>query len=334
MNVWGEITYMLKIGSVKLENWLVMAPMAGITNFPFRLIVKRLGAGLVTTEMVSAMGLTLGQKKTLDYLKSDPGEKPLAVQIFGSRPDIMAKAAQIVVEAGANIVDINMGCPVKKVVKTGAGASLLRSPKRVAEIVLAVRHACQVPLTVKIRAGWFPEQPTASEIARVIEDCGADAITVHPRFASHNFSVRADWTLIGMVKEWVKIPVIGNGDVLEPSLALKMKNQTGCDGVMIGRGAVGNPWIFKQILCLEKGLPVPKPDLSERRSLIIEHYRLLSGSMGNRKAALLIRGLLLWYTKGLPNSARLRESINQIKDIEFLMSTMDNYFSMLKDREF
>ena len=199
---------------------------------------------------------------------------------------------------------------------------------------MAVRHACQVPLTVKIRAGWFPEQPTASEIARVIEDCGADAVTVHPRFASHNFSDRADWTLIGMVKEWVKIPVIGNGDVLEPSLALKMKNQTGCDGVMIGRGAVGNPWIFKQILCLEKGLPVTKPDLSERRSLIIEHYHLLSGSVGKRNAALLMRGLLLWYTKGLPNSARLRESINQIKDVESLMSTTDNYFSMLKDREF
>lgn len=324
---------MLQIGPLRLENRLIMAPMAGVTNLSFRLMVKKMGAGLVTTEMISARGLITGQKKTSDYLKSHPGERPLAVQIFGAEPHVMARATQIVIEAGADLVDINMGCPVKKVVKTGAGASLLRDPKRMAEIVSAVRRACPLPLTVKIRSGWSPENPVAHEIARVLEDCGADAITLHPRFATHGFSVRADWRLIGEIKERVKIPVIGNGDIFEPSHALKMRNQTGCDGVMIGRGAIGNPWIFKQILCLEQGLALPRPDLAERKGLIIEHFHRLSDSMGEKRAALAMRGLLLWYTKGLPCSSRFRENITQIKDLESLVSAMDTYFSTLKDQE-
>ena len=324
---------MLKIGTLKLENWLVMAPMAGITNLPFRLIVKKMGAALVTSEMVSAMGIASGHKKSLEYLKSHPQEKPLAVQIFGFRPDIMASASQIVVEAGANLVDINMGCPVKKVVKTGAGASLLRNPKKVEEIVSAVRLACSVPLTVKIRAGWSPDDPVACEIARLVEDCGADAITIHPRFASDGFSGKADWTLIGKVKRRVKIPVIGNGDVIKPSNALTMKSQTGCDGVMIGRGAIGNPWIFKQILHSDLGLPIPKPDLSDRRSFIMEHFQALSDLMGEHRAARTMRGLLLRYTKGLPHSSRFRGNINKIKDLDSLISTMDGYFSILEGKE-
>ncbi|MBW2610502.1 MAG: tRNA dihydrouridine synthase DusB [Deltaproteobacteria bacterium] len=324
---------MLQIGRLKLKNWLVMAPLAGITNLPFRLMVKGLGAGLVFTEMVSAMGLKTRKKKTLAYLESHPDESPLAVQIFGSRPDVMARAAQIVIEAGADAVDINMGCPVKKVTKTGAGASLLRDSKKVEEIVSSVRLACSVPLTVKIRSGWSSGHEVACEVARIIEECGADAVAVHPRFATQGFSGRADWDLIGKVKEHIKIPVIGNGDVVEPADALNMKRQTGCDGVMIGRGAVGNPWIFSQILQAEKGLPVQRPDLSERRSLIMEHYNLLSGSMGERRAALYMRGLLLRYTKGLPHSAGFRERITRIRDLESLISTMDDYFSILEEKE-
>lgn len=317
---------MLKIGNIDLKNWLVMAPMAGITNLPFRLMVKSLGVGLVFTEMVSAMGLKTNHRKTLKYLRTHPSEKPMAAQIFGAEPDVMARAAQVVIEAGANIVDINMGCPVKKVVKTGAGASLLCDPKRVEEMVSSVRIACTVPLTVKIRSGWSPEEPVACNIARIAEDCGADAVTLHPRFATQAFSGQADWSMISKVKEQVKIPVIGNGDVVDPADALRMKRETGCDGVMIGRAAVGNPWIFRQILQLESGLQVQKPDLSERRSFILGHYNLLSGSMGEHRAALAMRGLLLRYTKGLPRSSRFRGKINRIKDLESLIATMDDYF--------
>jgi len=322
---------MLKIGSLPLDNWLIMAPMAGITSLPFRLIVKRLGAGLVTTEMVSAVGLDLGQKRTLEYLKSRPDEKPLAVQIFGSNPCVMARAARIVMDSGADLIDINMGCPVKKVVKTGAGASLLRDPIKIAEIVSAVRQASSVPISVKIRAGWSRDRPVACEIAKVVEDCGADAVTVHPRFASDSFSGQADWALIGEVKTKVAIPVIGNGDVFEPLQAIEMRKKTGCDGVMIGRGAVKNPWIFRQILSLSKGLPVQKPDLNERRSFILEHFNLLVEQFGETKSARIMRGLLLRYTKGLPFSGRFRETINEIHDFESLVRTMDDYLSQLQE---
>ena len=320
---------MLQIGSLRLNNCLLMAPMAGITNLPFRIIVKGMGAGLVTTEMISANGLTMGQRRTFDYLRSHSDERPLAVQIFGARPEVMASAAEIAVEAGAQIVDINMGCPVKKVVKTGSGGALLRSPEKVREIVSAVRRVCRVPLTVKIRAGWSPHEQGICEIARAIEDCGADAITVHPRFVTQGFAGNADWTIISKVKEKLTIPVIGNGDILNPSLALQMKRQTRCDGVMIGRGAVGNPWIFNEILGLQKGRVISPPDLHERRALIMRHFRLLSSFMGEQRAAKRMRSLLLWYTKGLPHSGRFRGAITCVKDFDSLIKALDCYFSSL-----
>ena len=317
-----------------------MAPMAGLTDLPFRLLVKKYGAGLVTTEMVNAMGLTSGKNrnalsrsKTFDYLKSHPREKPLAVQIFGSSPEVMAEAARVVVGAGADIVDINMGCPARKVLKTGSGGALLKNPKAVEAIVSSVRLACPVPLTVKIRAGWSPDQPVAVEIARIIEDCGGDAVTVHPRYVNQGFSGQADWTIISRIKEKLRIPVIGNGDVFKPSLALTMKTVTGCDGVMIGRGAIGSPWIFSQILKLEKGLEDRPPRLTERRSLIMEHFLLLSDSMGENRAAKKMRGLLLWYTKSLPYSTRFRGSMTHVRDLETLISAVDEYFSFLEEKE-
>ena len=320
---------MLQIGSIKLKNWLIMAPMAGITNLPFRLIVKTFGASLVTTEMISAMGLAQGNKKTLEYLNSHPDEKPLSVQIFGSLPEAMATATKIVIDYGADIVDINMGCPVKKVVKTGSGGFLLRDVEKAKKIVSAVRRACSVPLTVKIRAGWSNDQPVAFDIARMLEDCGVDAITIHPRSVTQGFSGHSDWKIIAKVKKHVKIPVIGNGDVFEPSMALEMKTQTGCDGVMIGRGARGNPWIFRQILELEKGLTPHQPGLDERRALIMNHFNLLAKALGEDRAARIMRGLLFWYTKSLPNSCSFRRRIIAIKDLGTLTLTLDNYLSSL-----
>lgn len=306
-----------------------MAPMAGITNLPFRLIVKTFGASLVTTEMISAMGLTQGNKNTLDYLNSHQDERPLSVQIFGSLPEAMATATKIVIDSGADIVDINMGCPVKKVIKTGSGGFLLTDLEKAKKIVSAVRRACSVPLTVKIRSGWSNDQPVAFDIARMLEDCGVDAITIHPRSVTQGFSGHSDWKIIAKVKKHVKIPVIGNGDVFEPSMALEMKTQTGCDGVMIGRGARGNPWIFRQILELEKGLTPHQPGLDERRALIMSHFSLLANALGENRAARIMRGLLFWYTKGLPNSCNFRRHIIAIKDLGTLTLTLDNYFSCL-----
>ena len=245
----------------------------------------------------------------------------------------MVEAAKLVIDAGADIVDINMGCPVKKVTKTGAGASLLKDPKQVAKIVTAVRLVCSVPLTIKIRSGWAPDEPAALDIARIIEQCGADAITLHARFASQGFSGKADWHLIKKVKDHARIPVIGNGDIFRAQDVLTMEKETGCDGIMIGRAAANNPWIFRQILQLRNGQPVQDIRLHERRSIIMDHFRLLSDALGEHHAALNMRGLLLRYTKGLPLSSRFRGRITRIKDLQSLIAIMDEYFNDLENSE-
>jgi tRNA-dihydrouridine synthase B len=320
---------MLEIGGLKLKNWLIMAPMSGISNLPFRRMAKRMGAGLVTTEMISAAGLVRRQDKTLRYLESDPEERPLSVQIFGWDPKVMAEAARIVVDAGADLVDINMGCPARKVVKTGAGGALLRSPERIRDLVSAVRAVCSVPLTVKIRAGWSVGQDAASDIAKIVEACGGDAVTLHPRFVTQGFSGRADWDIIRQVRSHIRIPLIGNGDVRSPGDALDMRQKTGCDGVMVGRAAMGNPWIFSQILSLEAGLAPRVPDLRERREVIFTHFRMLVDLLGEARAARVMRGLLLWYTRGLPHSSRFRGAFTGIRDLQTMVAAMDDYFSFL-----
>jgi tRNA-dihydrouridine synthase B len=324
---------MLKIGSLQLANWLIMAPMAGITNLPLRRTVKRMGAALVTTEMVSAKGLVLQQERTLKYLQSEAAEKPLSVQLFGSDPQVMRDGAQIAISSGADLIDINAGCPVRKVVKTGAGAALLRDPRTLKHILTAVRDVCTVPLTVKIRSGWHPRCPDILPVARLIEECGVDAVTMHPRFASQGYSGHADWRIIANLKKSLHIPVIGNGDVFRPADAFLLREQTRCDGVMIGRAAIGNPWIFKHILLMEKGMNPSPPTMEERRELIAEHFSALSDQMGEKRAARSMRGLLLWYTKGLPNSSAFRGQITAIKDMASLVSAMDTYFSSLENMQ-
>jgi tRNA-dihydrouridine synthase B len=317
---------MLTIGTLHLKNWLVLAPMSGRTNLPFRLIIRKMGAGLVITEMISAVGLSRGQTKTRTYLDSQPAERPVAAQLFGHEPDSMAISAQIAAEKGMDIVDINMGCPAKKVVKTGSGAALMRDAKKAAKILSAVRKSTSLPVTAKIRAGWSPEEASALELAMVIEDCGADGISVHPRFASQGFSGKADWTLIGRIKKAVKIPVIGSGDITEPYLALKMRSETNCDGVMIGRTALTNPWIFRQILDMEEKGDFDTPGLDDRYRLTMEHYSLLIEYLGEKRATDIMRGLILLYTKGLPNRRFLKSFISEMDGREKLISAVDRYF--------
>lgn len=323
---------MLQIRSLELENRFIMAPMAGITDSSFRRIVKRLGAGLVYTEMVSAAGIRQNNKRTFSYLHITEEERPTAAQIFGSTPDTMAFAAEKALKSGADIIDINMGCPVKKVVKSGAGAALLLEPARAGEIVSEVRRVCgDSPITVKMRSGWSDDRPAGPDFAKMLEDHGADGVAVHGRYAKQGFSGTADWNQIARIKASLNIPVIGNGDVFEPLSALRITEDTDCDGVMIGRGAIGNPWIFQQVMDIEKGLPPRGPTFRERRDLILEHCRLLTGEIGRERSAPKIRGLLFWYTKGLPSSSRFRESIGRTRDINGLLKAMDEYFSRLEE---
>ena len=320
----------IKIGDLILENRFFLAPMAGITNMPFRLIVKRFGASLVTTEMISAKGLCYNQKRTHEYLAHTPEEKPISIQIFGSEPDVMAEAARIAIEAGADMIDINMGCPAKKVVKTGAGGALLKDLKKAEQIIKAVRKVCSIPLTTKIRAGWSPETPVFMEIARIAQDSGVDGITIHPRFVTQGFSGKADWSIIAKIKEKIDIPVIGNGDVFTARDAMHMIKETGCDAVMIARGAIGNPWIFKDVLALERGELSSPPAFFERKSIMLEHYSLIKNFIGENRSLRYIRGIFIWYTKGFPYSGSFREKVTKINTEEELMALLNNYFSRLE----
>ncbi len=323
----------LRIGPLPLEHWLVLAPMAGITNLPFRLMVKTQGPGLVCTEMISAKGLYLHQERTLAYLKSDPRERPLAAQIFGSEAYSMAAAAEIVYRVGADVLDINVGCPVKKVVKSGAGAALMLEPTLLRSIIKEVRKVWPGPLTAKIRAGWKPGHLLAVDVAKLLEDNNVDALTVHGRYASQGLSGKSDWSIISKVKKAVQIPVIGNGDVFRPEDAIRMRKLTECDGVMIGRGAIGNPWIFKQIRELEGGIyPPTVPTIQERKDFIRKHFDLLCHFVGHDRATRMMRGLLFWYTKGLPMSSKFRGSIGRIRNLATLNQAMEAYFSALEEQ--
>jgi len=319
----------LKIGQLELGQGLILAPMAGITDLSFRRIAKSFDVDLVTSEMVSSEGLVRNRASTKMLLQSHAEEKPLAIQLFGSDPKVVAEAARIVADEGADIIDLNMGCPVPKVVRQGAGAALLRNPETVAMLVDAVRQAVSIPVTVKTRSGWSQSEINVLEVARIAEDAGADAITIHPRTAKQGFSGSADWPLIARVKQAVNIPVIGNGDVTRPEDVGKMRKLTQCDGVMIGRGAMGNPWIFEQARQLTKGQPLYGPTPQERLDVVRRHLELYEESLHGRQSLSGVRSRLMWYSKRLRGSARLRASLSDCRHLEDMIKICEDFFSTL-----
>ena len=324
-------TTKLKIGDLELGQGLILAPMAGITDLSFRRIAKSFEVDLVTSEMVSSEGLVRNKASTKMLLQSHAEEKPLAIQLFGSDPKVVAEAARIVADGGADIIDLNMGCPVPKVVRQGAGAALLRDAEKVASLVDAVRQAVSIPLTVKTRSGWSQSKINVLEVAKIAEDAGADTITIHPRTANQGFSGCAEWPLIAKVKQAVNIPVIGNGDVTRPEDVGKMRKLTQCDGVMIGRAAMGNPWIFKQAKQLAAGHYTASPSVHERLEVMRRHLELYEESLHGRKSLAGFRSRIMWYTKGLRGSARLRASLSDCRQLEEMIKLCEDFFATLDE---
>jgi tRNA-dihydrouridine synthase B len=302
----------MKIGSVTLENQTILAPLAGITNLPFRLLAKEAGCALVCSEMVSAHGLVNKSKRTEQLLDNRPEEKPLSVQLFGSDPDVMAEAARLVESSGADIIDINFGCSVKKIVKNGSGVALMKAPRTTERLIKAVRNAVRIPLTIKLRSGWNPSGDQAFEISEIAEDSGVDAITIHPRTATQGFSGHADWSIIAGLGKKVGIPVIGNGDIFCADDAITMLEQTRCDAVMIGRTAIGNPFIFSQVLARLRGEEEAAADLNRHFEVMIRYLQESVKYFGEETACRMMRSRLCWFSKGLRNSSQFRKSINHI----------------------
>ncbi len=309
----------MNIGNVELENPYILAPMAGVTDLPFRMLCKEQGAGLLCMEMISAKALQYKNKNTKALLSIHPQEHPVSLQLFGADADIISRMAQEIEELPFQVLDINMGCPVPKVVKNGEGSALMKRPRLVYEIVSKTVKAVKKPVTVKIRKGFDDEHINAVDIAKIIEDAGAAAVTVHGRTREQYYSGNADWDIIRQVKEAVFIPVIGNGDVTSGESAVRMRRETGCDGVMIGRGAQGNPWIFSELLSYEKTGEMPKhPDASEIRNMMLRHARLQIEFKGDYLGIREMRKHVAWYTKGLKGSAKLRDEINKTESYEEL----------------
>lgn len=304
----------MKIGNVEIENSLALGPMAGVTDLPFRLLCKEQGCGMLYTEMVSAKAILYKNKNTNILLNIDKAEHPIAVQLFGSDPDIMAEIGAKVAEGPCDFIDINMGCPVPKIVNNHEGSYLLTQPKLVEEILTKMVKAIKKPVTIKVRKGFKDGEIQAPEIARIAESCGVSAIAVHGRTREQYYSGKADWEIIRQVKEAVSIPVIGNGDVTSPERADAMVKETGCDGVMIARGAQGNPWIFSEMIEHERTGKIPsRPTNEEIRKMMLRHAKLQLQYKGEYLGIREMRKHVAWYTKGLPGSAKLREEINRVE---------------------
>lgn len=321
---------MFKIGNVEIKNKVVLAPMAGISNSAYRTIIKEMGAGLIVAEMVSDKAIMYGSKKTQDMLYMTDFERPISQQIFGSDKESFVFAAKYIYDnMKPDIIDINMGCPVPKVaISSQAGSSLLKNPDKVYEIVKSVVDSVPIPVTVKIRSGWDEKSINAVEIAKIVESAGASAIAVHPRTRAQGYSGKADWNIIKKVKENVNIPVIGNGDIITCYDAKRMIDETGCDAVMIGRGALGNPWLIRECVdYLEKGIEPKEVKLEEKINMIKRHLNLLLTTKPYKVAMLEIRSHAAWYLKGLPNAKNLKENIFKTKTKEELIELLDDYLT-------
>jgi len=318
----------MKIAHLQLNNNIILAPMAGITDLPYRLVMKRFGAGLVFTEMVSANGLIRAGRRTRELLRSHPEERPLGIQLFGDDPAVLAQAAALVRDDG-ELLDLNLGCPVNKVVRSGAGSALLRDPAKVGRIVAAVRRACDRPLTVKIRSGWDQGSLNYLEVARIAVAEGADAVALHPRTRSQGFSGHADWEHIRRLKESVTVPVIGSGDIFSAEDALAMQEQTGCDALMIGRGGYGNPWLICNILRLQRGEAPRLPTAGERAEIALWHLELFRETFGEAKTVSDMRKHLCWYCRGLAGAAAYRTAVNHTPSVAELRRLTEEYFAAL-----
>lgn len=317
----------LRIGNVELPNNLILAPMAGVTDQPFRLLCREQGCGLLVTEMVSAKAILYKNRNTKELLEVSPGERPIAVQLFGSDPQIVSDMAHQIEDGPYDIIDLNMGCPVPKVVNNGEGSALMKNPKLVEELLSSLVKKVHKPVTVKFRKGFDDNSINAVEIAKIAEACGVSAVAVHGRTREQYYSGKADWEIIRQVKEAVKIPVIGNGDIFTPEDAGRMLSETGCDGLMIARGARGNPWIFKRINhYLETGEVLPVPGPKEVGHMMLRHADLQAELKGENIGMKEMRKHIAWYTAGLPHSAAIRRECNELE-------TLEELHRMLKEKQ-
>ena len=318
----------LKIGNVELENNIVLAPMAGVTDLPFRILCRELGAGMVCMEMISAKALSYHNKNTVDLMKIYEGEHPVSMQLFGSEPELIGEVVEEINSNPNDILDFNMGCPVPKVVNNGEGSALMKNPDLAYKIMeQLVKHSTK-PVTVKFRKGFDLEHVNAVEIAKAAEAAGVSAVAVHGRTRAQYYSGEADWDIIGQVKAAVNIPVIGNGDVTSPEKAMRLTQMTGCDGIMIGRGAEGNPWIFRDVKhYLETGELLLPPSREEKKSVAIRHAELMLQYKGEYIATKEMRKHLAWYTAGMPNSSKFRQKINSMETMEQLLEGVNEIFN-------
>ena len=322
---------MMKIGNLELENNVFLAPMAGVTDLPFRIVCKEMGCGLVYSEMVSAKGILYDNKNTTELLEIDPKERPVAVQLFGSDPEILGAMAKKIEQYPIDIIDVNMGCPAPKIVKNGEGSCLMKTPELVGRIVKSLVESQSKPVTIKFRKGFDDDHVNAVEIAKIAEANGASAVAVHGRTREQYYSGKADWDIIKQVKEAVNIPVIGNGDVFTPQDAKNQLEHTGCEAIMLGRGAQGNPWIFKRILhYLNTGELLPEPTAEERVEKALRHAQMLIDYKGEYIGVREMRKHMAWYMKGMPGAAELRGKLNYAENRAELEALLRGYLESHK----